>query len=346
MAILLTQTGSGTWVKPQGITKLVVECWGGGGNAEGTLGSVGSGGGAGGQYARSIISYPETELSIPYVISQRASATSWDTNVVIAQGGASSTGGSGAAGSDVGGVGDIVYKGGNGGNQSGAPFGTNDGGGGGGGAGSTNSGSSATSLAEGGPTAEYGGAGGRGGIYNQTNPTLNPGQPGQIYGGGGGGGSRFGINGLGAQGLIRITFAAGPVPKLEWNGNTLDLGFDLDNAVSYSSTIDGSQFVRTENGTEYSWIPNTNYILEGDVRWIPSTSTATQTGWDGGTGWRAFLEYARAKNKFNFFAPSDYLTPIESYLVEPLNGEHTLEIDGTRRFRLVIRNSTTPYEGF
>jgi hypothetical protein len=129
-------------------------------------------------------------------------------------------------------------------------------------------------------------------------------------------------------------------PSILWNGNTLQFEYPLDNAISYSTIIDGSQMLRTENGTEYSWIPNTNFILEGDVRWISTTQ------WDGTTGWRAFLEYARAKNKFNFYIDSNEPESVESYLVEPLNGEHELEPDGTRRIRLVVRNTTTSYEGF
>jgi hypothetical protein len=129
------------------------------------------------------------------------------------------------------------------------------------------------------------------------------------------------------------------ISKIVWDGNDLVFGYPLDNAVSYTAAMDGSQFVRIENGDEYSWIPLTHYILEGEVRWI---STAQ---WDGATGWRAFLEYARQKNTFSFYRDKDG-TGITSYLVEPLDGNHDIEVDGTRKLRLVIRNSTTPYTGF
>ena len=128
--------------------------------------------------------------------------------------------------------------------------------------------------------------------------------------------------------------------RLVWNGNTLDSKYPLDNAVSYSSPIEGSQVVRIQNGDEYAWIPNVNYVLEGDVRWLSTTD------WDDANGWRAFLEYARQKNKFQFYPNKNLGTYIDSYLVEPMGGEHTLEPDGTRKVRLVIRNTTTAYAGY
>lgn len=210
----------------------------------------------------------------------------------------------------------------------------------------------------GGITADFGGSGSL-----NWGPGASPVPQGGLYGGGGGGflminagdpntwsTASLDNSSYGGRGLIRITLDTTPLPNtggITWNGNILLFGYSLDNAVSYSTTIDGSQMVRIEDGTEYSWIPNTNYVLEGDVRWIPTTSTDIQTGWDGATGWRAFLEYARAKNTFLFFSNLNQLvSPIESYLVEPLNGQHDLEIDGTRRIRLVIRNTTTAYTGF
>lgn len=347
--------------------------------------TLSTGGGAGGAYAKSIAYYPPIEQTLDYYVATAigvASASIWygsdnKTPVMIAmRGGSGPTRAclgingtnaydctedidgnpyevpSGTISGSLGNV--IVYKGGSGTTGSS----TNTGCGGGGGAGSTGDGQNAPTTTNFGGTStiEFGGSGSSVKILGGNE------SPAGLYGGGGGGflAQQFGsptydiatyIAPTGSRGLIRITLSEEPpsqLPsKIQWNNNTLFMEYALDNSISYSTTIDGSEAIRIENGTEYSWIPNTNYIMEGDVRWIPTTSTATQTGWDGGTGWRAFLEYARAKNKFiYYYNAKDDSTGIESYLVEPLNGQHELEIDGTRRIRLVIRNTTTPYTGY
>ncbi len=78
------------------------------------------------------------------------------------------------------------------------------------------------------------------------------------------------------------------IPKITWGtsfANTLNIGYPLDNWASYSSAFDGSQFLQVESGTEDAWVINTNYILEGDIRWIPTDNSTnpTRTGWDGAT---------------------------------------------------------------
>lgn len=378
--ILITTTGTGSFVKPAGVTTMIVECWGAG--ATGGDGGVicGGSGGGGGGYARSTLLYSSSQQIINYKVGPgggQLEASWWDdvggpaTQIgpyaspttyyykVRGAGGAQrnlpascfefgGTGGGKLTGQEYNpNVGDITYDGGDGAQSGG------DGGGGGGGAGSTGAGDSpsggvsSSGKTGGDPTSEFGGAGGTGGVGTGGAGTTEP-TSGSIYGGGGGGGRpRTSLQPLtygaaGAQGLIRLTFSTGELlnSKVDWNGNTLNFSYPLDNATAYSTIIDGSQMVRTENGTEYSWIPNSNYILEGDVRWISTEQ------WDGATGWRAFLEYARAKNPFTFYTANTDTTGVISYLVEPLNGEHSLEIDGTRRIRLVIRNTTTPYTGF
>ena len=370
---------SASWTKPAGVKKLLVECWGPGGGG-GLVGSPNGGcGGGGGGYARSVLYYPAGERNIAYKVprggnpDERWAFYTWwdDTGPSTTVGELPSStftvnfkvGGSGGMGSPSvsadafgrtgGGVvtGGIIwpnltgsvdienygYRGGDGARSSGASAG-----GGGGAAGPNGNGQSLV-------TSVYSPTGGTGSGDFAGNGG-NGGQDGFPYGGGGGGYSwSTGDGGPGGQGLIRLTvFYDELIPaSIEWNGNTLLMQYPFDNTNAYSTVIDGSETVRIENGFEYSWIPNTNYILEADVRWIPTTSTSTQTGWDGATGWRAFLEYARAKNQFKFYPDArnpDYY--INSYLVEPLNGEHELESDGTRRFRLVIRNTTTAYEGF
>jgi hypothetical protein len=141
------------------------------------------------------------------------------------------------------------------------------------------------------------------------------------------------------------------IPRITWGANysnTLNIGYPLDDYVSYSTYREGSEFIQTMAGVEDAWIVGTDYTLEGTLRWIPTASSTnpTQTGWDGTTGVRAFLEWARQKNQIRFFPDTTINTHILSYLVEPLDGKHEVEPDGTRSIRLVIRNATTPYDGY
>jgi hypothetical protein len=141
------------------------------------------------------------------------------------------------------------------------------------------------------------------------------------------------------------------IPKITWSGSyaaTLNMGYPLDNWASYSNAFQGSQYAQVESGVEDAWIINTEYVLEGAIRWIPTSNSAnpTQTGWDGVNGVRAFLEYARAKNTFRWYPDTNSASYITSYLVEPLDGAPTLEPDGTRTIRIKIRNSSTDYSGY
>lgn len=141
------------------------------------------------------------------------------------------------------------------------------------------------------------------------------------------------------------------VPKITWGtgyANTLDIGYPIDNWIASSRAFSESTFVQIESGEEDAWIINTEYYLEGDIRFIPGTnrSNPTRTGWDGSIGFNAFLLWARDKNIFRFYPNKDTGTYIESYLVEPTTTAPTIEPDGTRTIRLYIRNATTPYDGY
>jgi hypothetical protein len=141
------------------------------------------------------------------------------------------------------------------------------------------------------------------------------------------------------------------IPKIEWGAGysqSLAIGYPLDDYASYSTYREGSEFAQTFAGVEDAWITGTDYVLEGTIRWIPTTLTLnpSASGWDGASGVRAFLEWARQKNQIRFYPNKDINTYITSYLVEPLDGKHTLEPDGTRNIRLVIRNSTNSYDGY
>lgn len=140
-------------------------------------------------------------------------------------------------------------------------------------------------------------------------------------------------------------------PKIEWGtsfANTLYVAYPLDDFKAYSTYRQGSDFVQSMGGVEDAWIVGTDYILEGDIRWIPTTDTATPlaTGWDSSAGVRAFLEWGRQKNPIKFYPDATQSGSITSFLVEPLDGSHGLEPDGTRNIRLVIRNTSSSYNGY
>ena len=137
--------------------------------------------------------------------------------------------------------------------------------------------------------------------------------------------------------------------KITWGNsfaNTLSVAYPLDDWNSTSAARQGSVFVQSLSGIEDAWIYGTDYTLSGQVRWIPTSDTDTATGWDGSTGWRAFIEWARQKQQFRFYPDKDSGTYILSYLVDPIDGAHSLEPDGTRSITLSIRNGTTAYSGY
>lgn len=214
--ILFTATGSGIWKKPEGVTSIKVECWGGGGN-----GFAGGGGGGGGSYrqnhgytnypSQSVGNYPIESVNIPYFIAPGGAAngdTAWETNIsnywvtrwnrTTAQTGrdGSSTA-RGNGGSNTGPSGSISYTGGNGTYVLvGSVFSA-----GGGAAGSTGNGNNASVVDGGAATSEFGGEGADG--------TRNAG----LYGGGGWN------DRPGRQGLIRITFSYPDNSYFEYGNN-------------------------------------------------------------------------------------------------------------------------------
>ena len=137
--------------------------------------------------------------------------------------------------------------------------------------------------------------------------------------------------------------------KIDWGvsfANSLLVLYPADDWRSYSEPRQGSEYLQVESGDEDAWIVGEDYVFEAAIRWIPTTGSANQTGWDGALGWRAFLSSARGKNPFRFFPDKDVNTFILSYLVDPLNGSHDLEPDGTRSVRIKIRNPSGSYDGY
>ena len=140
-------------------------------------------------------------------------------------------------------------------------------------------------------------------------------------------------------------------PKILWGAafaNTLSFGYPLDNVVAGDEPRAGFAVDQAPSGVEDSWDNGTDYVLSADVRYIPQADTVspTATGWDGATGFRAFVQWARKKNLVRFYPDKDAGTFIDSYLVEPMTGQPELEEDGTRRLRLKLRNASTAYDGY
>jgi hypothetical protein len=128
----------------------------------------------------------------------------------------------------------------------------------------------------------------------------------------------------------------------------LNLGYPLDEAVAYSRPQEGSQFVFLPSGEADGWDAGTAHRLDAVVRWIPREDTATPlaTGWDGATGWRAFLEWARRGNPF-WLSPdvTDLAAGWTMHLEAPFDEPPALEPDMTRAVRLTLR-ATVAIEGY
>jgi hypothetical protein len=216
-------TSNSTWTCPAGVTSITVEAWGGGGRGGTSDGGQGAAsGGGGGAYAKKTISVaPGNSYNVTVGLGGNYPATTNggdsyfnDTTTVKAAGGTGAPGlnaipgGSGGLIADC--VGDVVYKGGNGGNSP-----STNSGAGGGGAGSTGDGGNANLYTPGTGTSVGGGNGGYG-AGNGNGAFL-----GVTIGGGGGGAVGNGYaGGDGARGEVRITIEltngpGGVIPNLQ-----------------------------------------------------------------------------------------------------------------------------------
>ncbi|MFZ2898921.1 MAG: T9SS type A sorting domain-containing protein [Saprospiraceae bacterium] len=199
-----TYNSSGTFTVPAGVTSLTAECWGGGGGGRNGIG--GEGGGGGGAYARSLINSPNASYTVTVGAGGgpgTAGGNSSFGTAVIALGGGSGTGDTGApGGSGVGSTGDVKFSGGNGGDAYNNFFGTLTRGGGGGGSAFSNSNGGNGGQPAGGLGFGNGGKGGEG--LNQGGTAAENGfEPG---GGGGGRSTLFPTAGSGAAGRVIITW--------------------------------------------------------------------------------------------------------------------------------------------
>lgn len=143
--------------------------------------------------------------------------------------------------------------------------------------------------------------------------------------------------------------------KFTWGSgyaNTLYLGLPADNVIGYSSPRPGYQRTRAPSGVEDAWRPGTDYILEFDVGEVPSTDDSAgnfsgwqpATGWEGASGFEAFIDWCRDSNKPRFFPDASSGTYIECHVYPP-EGAPELEDNGTRRVRLKLVH-TSPFTGY
>ncbi|NVO20890.1 MAG: DUF2341 domain-containing protein [Bacteroidetes bacterium] len=211
----LSFTTSGSFVVPDGVTSLTVECWGAGGGGS-TITSSGrrGGGGGGGAFASSVIAVSPGNI-FPIVVGTGGAAntagtnSTFNTSTVIAAGGNGGTSNAttaGTGGTTANSTGSTKYAGGDG-----ATGGTTYSGGGGGGAGSTGAGGNAPTAASGSfgtGTSQNGGNGGAS-VSGSTN-----GNNGNTYGGGGSGActnsSTARTGGSGANGQVIISWCTPP----------------------------------------------------------------------------------------------------------------------------------------
>lgn len=131
--------------------------------------------------------------------------------------------------------------------------------------------------------------------------------------------------------------------KITWGAifaNSLIFGYPLDNPSAWNAPREGTE-VLVAPAVRDAWETGDDYHLAFDVRWIPGVDTfdPVATGWEGATGWSAFLKWARQMNPLRFYPDKDVGTYYTCYMVEPLRGEPQSEEDGTRRLHMVLVNT-------
>lgn len=253
-------TSSGTWTA---VTRdVTVEVWGGGGAGGGKTTTGASSGGGGGAYARSSFKLNPGQ-SYSFTVGANSGTSTgngpngnpsyWEDGTQLyadyGRGGANvlNSGGSGGLASNS--IGQVTYSGGNGG---GGIVGSQTSGGGGGAAGSTGNGNNGVSGTRGAAKQDYGGAGGQGRGSNGS------GNAGSVYGGGGGGARTTAVfvsGGSGAQGLVRISYAAPTSPTIyvdgvksntivadKWQLVTLTSDYPIDTETLYIGRQDTNYF--------------------------------------------------------------------------------------------------------
>jgi len=140
--------------------------------------------------------------------------------------------------------------------------------------------------------------------------------------------------------------------KIVWGAKTILSAEPLDFPVASTTPRAGSDRTQAPAGTRDFWITGHDQTLTGGVRRVPGEDLATQyghtaTGWDGASGWAAFLEYARDGGAFTFFPNKDAGTNYTCYLLEPFSETPSPEKNGDRRFDLSLETTDgAPFLGY
>jgi len=194
-----TITSTSTWVCPDGVTQIAVECFGRGGDGGSSLSAAGGGGGGGGAYARLNALAVTPFASYTVTVPSSAGSDTWfgSPSTVLAKCGANggnaallaTPGVSGAGGNAAHCIGDVTWSGGDG--SAGTLLAV---GAGGGGAGEDGDGGDASGTTAGTAGPFGGGAGASSGA-------------GTINGGGGGAATLIaGTPGAGARGVVMLYY--------------------------------------------------------------------------------------------------------------------------------------------
>lgn len=142
-------------------------------------------------------------------------------------------------------------------------------------------------------------------------------------------------------------------PQITWGAsfaNTLVFAQPLDNATCYSRDTVEAQRVAARNFESDGFAYGSRGILTGMVRRIPRVDTGSVTGWEGATGWDAFLAWARDAQPFRWYPdivgnPSLYWT---CYFADDEDPEgHDEEITRHRTLTLTMRQADDAwFEGY
>lgn len=87
----------------------------------------------------------------------------------------------------------------------------------------------------------------------------------------------------------------GKTPRITWGlsyANTLNFSQPLDEATSYSAPRTDIETSDAMSGAGDGWSYGFVGLLTGVVRRIPRLDIGSVTGWEGATGWDAFLRAA------------------------------------------------------
>lgn len=169
---------------------------------------------------------------------------------------------------------------------------------------------------------------------------------------------RFAVNGIvtGNNHQLRIEPGTGTI--FIYGASAILFDLHLDAAAHWSENRAGSLVVESRSGVEDAWLTGTNYFVQGEFRWIPSTDTGTpynRTGWDGArehrmvnVGVDSMLRWGRDKQLLTW-CPDRAATKTNQtvYLWGPIEGAPQSERDDTKRITLVLKSATgIPFTGY